>query len=56
VQRKAIFVAVTGYGMARDRALSREAGFDEHRVKPLAEKDLLELIERVGRECSMTAG
>jgi PAS domain S-box-containing protein len=28
-------VAVTGYGQDRDRALSREAGFDEHLVKPV---------------------
>jgi CheY-like chemotaxis protein len=27
-------VAVTGWGRDRDRALAREAGFDEHLVKP----------------------
>ena len=30
-----LLVAVTGYGSKRDRALSREAGFDCHLVKPV---------------------
>jgi CheY-like chemotaxis protein len=31
----ALLVAVTGYGQAEDRALSREAGFDHHLLKPV---------------------
>lgn len=27
--------ALTGYGQERDRSASREAGFDEHFVKPV---------------------
>lgn len=33
--RDIYLVAVTGWGQARDRALAREAGFDEHHTKPL---------------------
>ncbi|MBA3461935.1 MAG: response regulator [Deltaproteobacteria bacterium] len=36
-------IAVTGYGMESDRKCSREAGCDEHLVKPVD----LELLERV---------
>jgi CheY-like chemotaxis protein len=32
---KAKLVAVTGYGQDADRARAREAGFDEHLVKPV---------------------
>ena len=41
--RKVPFVAVTGRGTEEDRRLSREAGFDEHLVKPVA----LESLQRV---------
>jgi signal transduction histidine kinase len=30
-----IFIAQTGWGQARDRALAKEAGFDHHLVKPV---------------------
>ena len=29
------FVAITGYGQPSDRARSKQAGFDEHLVKPI---------------------
>jgi PAS domain S-box-containing protein len=32
--RDALLIALTGYGQAQDRALSKEAGFDHHFVKP----------------------
>jgi PAS domain S-box-containing protein len=32
--RPACFIALTGYGQAQDQALTREAGFDHHVVKP----------------------
>jgi CheY-like chemotaxis protein len=44
----ALFVALTGYGQAGDRALSRQAGFAHHLVKPVDPAQLLELIERAG--------
>ena len=37
-------IAVTGYGEARDRALSREAGFDEHLVKPVDVERMCRLL------------
>ena len=39
------FVAVTGYGQASDRARTKQAGFDEHLVKPI---DLARLNAIVG--------
>jgi two-component system CheB/CheR fusion protein len=37
-------IALTGYGQASDRITSREAGFDEHLVKPARAETLLGLI------------
>jgi CheY-like chemotaxis protein len=36
----AVLVALTGYGQAHDRVLSRAAGFDRHFVKPVDIVDL----------------
>jgi len=43
-------VAITGWGTQEDRALSREAGFDRHLVKPVDEMEL----QRVLTSSSMT--
>ena len=40
----ALLVAVTGYGQPEDRARAREAGFDEHLLKPVEAERLLELL------------
>ena len=37
-------IALTGYGQASDRAAGREAGFDEHLVKPVNIEGLLSLL------------
>jgi two-component system CheB/CheR fusion protein len=37
-------IAVTGYGQAADRAYGRQAGFDEHLVKPVNVDDILNLL------------
>jgi two-component system CheB/CheR fusion protein len=37
-------VALTGYGQAQDRVATREAGFDEHLVKPVDTQQLLKLL------------
>ena len=42
----AVYIALTGYGQASDRASSREAGFDHHLVKPVDAEQLLALLER----------
>jgi PAS domain S-box-containing protein len=39
-------IAVTGRGQDDDRRRSRQAGFDEHLVKPIAPEALLDAIER----------
>jgi two-component system CheB/CheR fusion protein len=40
-------LALTGYGQAQDRALAREAGFDEHLVKPVDSGQLLRLLAEI---------
>ena len=46
----ALFVALTGYGQARDRELSRQAGFDHHLVKPVEIGKLTQILaEAAGR-------
>ncbi len=42
--RQSVFVAVTGYGQAQDRELSREAGFHHHLVKPVDVSRLVDVI------------
>ena len=44
--RNMVIVALTGWGQEEDRRRSREAGFDEHLVKPVSNDALLKLLER----------
>jgi signal transduction histidine kinase/DNA-binding response OmpR family regulator len=46
--RRAWLVAVTGYGQPADRQRGRDAGFDEHQLKPVDPQALSEMIQRVG--------
>lgn len=43
------FVAITGYGQPSDRARSKQAGFDEHLVKPVDLARLNAIVCSVGR-------
>lgn len=43
-------VALTGYGRPEDRKAVREAGFNDHLVKPLQHAELMRVLERVGRK------
>ena len=43
---RALLVAITGWGQTEDKALSREAGFDHHLVKPVDPDALLKLMEK----------
>jgi DNA-binding response OmpR family regulator len=43
------FVAITGYGQPSDRARSKQAGFDEHLVKPVDLARLNAIVRSVGR-------
>jgi signal transduction histidine kinase/CheY-like chemotaxis protein len=47
-----VVIALTGWGQESDRRQSREAGCDEHVVKPVDPTQLLELIARVGSRVS----
>jgi PAS domain S-box-containing protein len=52
-----LLVAVTGYGQEEDRRRSREAGFDEHLVKPVSVAELEDVLahpklERQSRDAS----
>jgi CheY-like chemotaxis protein len=40
-------VALTGYGQSTDRERSREAGFEEHLVKPIDLERILAVIDRM---------
>jgi PAS domain S-box-containing protein len=42
-------IALTGYGQEEDRRASREAGFDEHCVKPVDPDELAELVATAPR-------
>jgi two-component system CheB/CheR fusion protein len=41
-----VLVRTTGYGQPADRVRSREAGFDEHLVKPVDAAALIAVIHR----------
>lgn len=43
--RSVFVIAITGWGQESDRRLSREAGFDEHLVKPVDVAKLVDIIE-----------
>jgi CheY-like chemotaxis protein len=44
-----VIVAVTGWGDEAAKHKGREAGFDQHLVKPVTESSLLELLADVSR-------
>ncbi|MCC2958420.1 GAF domain-containing protein [Massilia sp. IC2-477] len=43
----ASFIALTGYGQARDRDLSKQAGFDHHLVKPVEFRALVDILAQL---------
>jgi len=43
---EAVYIALTGYGQASDRASSHDAGFDHHLVKPVDPAQLLAALDR----------
>jgi PAS domain S-box-containing protein len=48
----ALMIALTGYGQAHDRVLSKAAGFDHHFVKPVDSALLAELLMNRGTGCA----
>jgi CheY-like chemotaxis protein len=52
-----VLVALTGWGQARDRALSQEAGFDHHLVKPVDPESLSRILgERLAWSTAASRG
>jgi CheY-like chemotaxis protein len=47
-------IAITGYGQESDRQRSREAGFDEHMVKPVEWRKLEELLSSLMKRSVMS--
>ena len=41
----ATLIALTGWGQSHDRALSHEAGFDLHLVKPVEHETLVKILQ-----------
>jgi CheY-like chemotaxis protein len=41
----ALFIALTGYGQAHDRVLSKSVGFAHHFVKPMDTEKLARILE-----------
>jgi DNA-binding response OmpR family regulator len=39
-------IALTGWGQENDRDRTRDAGFDEHLVKPVSWEELVTVLER----------
>jgi signal transduction histidine kinase/ActR/RegA family two-component response regulator len=46
--RRALFIALTGYGQKEDRSLAAEAGFDHHFIKPADPRAIHAAIARHG--------
>ncbi|HEY3595197.1 MAG TPA: ATP-binding protein, partial [Polyangiaceae bacterium] len=49
-------LALTGYGQAQDRTQAREAGFDQHLVKPVDSEQLLNVLSRMRSEGTLSRG
>jgi signal transduction histidine kinase len=47
--REMVLIAISGWGQSRDRERTREAGFDEHCVKPVDGAKLLALLSSLSR-------
>jgi signal transduction histidine kinase/CheY-like chemotaxis protein len=50
-----LIVAVSGYGQPEDRQRSRDAGFDEHLVKPVHQDALISALDRVGQKSTLAS-
>jgi len=46
IGRPPFMIALTGYGQEKDRQHARDAGFDEHIVKPVDPNRLIKLIDK----------
>ena len=55
LRRGTRFIALTGYGAEEDRRRTREAGFDEHMVKPVLLEQLQAVLARANDDSSRAA-
>jgi signal transduction histidine kinase/ActR/RegA family two-component response regulator len=55
-RRRVRLVAVTGYGAEGDKRRAREAGFDEHAVKPVLPEALAGILQRARSAEAMPSG
>jgi PAS domain S-box-containing protein len=53
--QEALFIALTGWGQAKDKRRAREAGFDIHMTKPVDADELLRVV-RVGEGADLEDG
>lgn len=51
--KRVLLVALTGWGQEKDRAASREAGFDHHLVKPVETEAIAQLMQPPRREAAL---
>lgn len=49
---QAVFIALTGYGQAHDKILSKSAGFDHHFVKPIDVTELEKILAQISAKLS----
>ena len=52
----ATLIALTGYGQAHDRVISKTAGFSHHLVKPADIRQLLDILDGVGISSGRSQG
>jgi CheY-like chemotaxis protein/two-component sensor histidine kinase len=48
-----VIVAITGWGQETDRLRAREAGFDDHMVKPVDPQELMRFVAEIARRRAM---
>jgi PAS domain S-box-containing protein len=51
-----VLIALTGWGQESDRVHSQEAGFDQHLVKPVDPRDLMELLASLKKTAADQGG
>lgn len=51
---QAVFIALTGYGQANDKVLSKSAGFDHHFVKPIDVIELDQILAQISAKRSFS--
>jgi DNA-binding response OmpR family regulator len=53
--QRILIVAITGWGQEADRAKARDAGFDDHMVKPVDPQVLMRFVRQAARRRTVEA-